>query len=197
MHPPRPGHRRTCERRLTRWAAVVLACLTLLVVESPGAWAHDVLISSDPADGATLAAPPTSVSFTFDEPVQNFQPVVSLIGPDGQQYRSGSAEVNGSVVSSAVAPGPAGAWIAAYRVVSGDGHPVTGQIRFTVATGSSPGGGQSTTSTVPPTSPPPQAAATGGSGLPAWAWIGLAVLAALVVTAAVILPRRARRQAGG
>ena len=39
-----------------------------------------------------------SVSFTFDQPVQNFDPVVSVTGPDGLHYQTGSAQVSGNVV---------------------------------------------------------------------------------------------------
>ena len=95
--------------------------------------AHDVLISSDPADNATVATAPSSLQFTFDQPVQNFDPVVSLVGPDGRQYATGTPSVSGNVVSGTVDAGPAGRYTAAYRIVSADGHPVTGEIHFTLA----------------------------------------------------------------
>ena len=94
--------------------------------------AHDVLISSSPADNATIATAPASLSFTFDQPVQNFDPVVSLIGPDGKQYATGTPSISGNVLSGTVDAGPAGRYTAAFRIVSADGHPVTGEIHFTL-----------------------------------------------------------------
>jgi methionine-rich copper-binding protein CopC len=173
--------------------------------------AHDVLISSSPADNATIATAPASVSFTFDQPVQNFDPVVSLIGPDGKQYATGTPSISGNVLSGIVNAGPAGRYTAAYRIVSADGHPVTGEIHFTLAgdgggtpsgnAGSPPapvagGTGSSGAAVAPSVAGSTTAApATGGtsSGLSAWLWIGLIIAAIVIAVAAVLLLRRPGR----
>ncbi|GGM10438.1 copper resistance CopC family protein [Nakamurella endophytica] len=206
-------HRRAAAT-VARLVAVVAAVLATTVVAAGPASAHDVLISSSPAANSTLATPPSTVTFTFDQPVQNFEPVVSLIGPDGQQHRSGPVQVDGNVVSSAVSGGPAGQWVAAYRVVSADGHPVTGEVRFTVTTGSTAGPagsggataatdpiasasgttGSAGATTGPAGSAAPSAAAS--SGLSAWLWIGLAVAVVLLGAAVVVLVRGPRRRTG-
>ncbi len=147
--------------------------------------AHDVLISSDPANGGTLAKAPTSMTFTFDQPVQNFDPVVSLVGPDGRQYATGTPAISGNVVTGTVGTGPTGAYTAAYRIVSADGHPVTGEIHFTMKVS-----GGSTGAAVGAA-----AASEGGrssGGLSGGLWVGLAVAAALIAAAAVLLLRRPR-----
>ena len=174
-------------RRATTAAVALFLALAGAVFLAPQAWAHNVMVSSDPTDGSTAAPGLATVTFTFDQPVQNFDPLIAVTGPDGLQYQTGSATVAGNAVSSTVALGPAGRYIASYRIVSEDGHPVTGQITFsTAAAGTGKG-------TAPPadavTTPP----AGSSGGLPAWIWIALAG-AAIVVAAAVVLLLRKPRQ---
>jgi len=124
------------------WARiVVLAAVSLVVgvgLAGPAA-AHNVLIASDPADGATLQQPPTVVSLTFDQPVQDFQPVVTILGADGQRYESGSPAVDSTVVTQQLtAVTTPGTYTIAYRVVSADGHPVQGELRFDLAAAPTP-----------------------------------------------------------
>ena len=108
----------------------VLTALAAVVFAGPAA-AHDVLLSSDPADGSTVQTAPPSVTLTFDQPVQNFEPVVTVTGPDGQSYQSGSPTVDSTVVTNSVGPlTAAGEYVIAYRVVSADGHPVVGEVKF-------------------------------------------------------------------
>ena len=108
----------------------VLTALAAVVFAGPAA-AHDVLLSSDPADGSTVQTAPPSVTLTFDQPVQDFEPVVTVTGPDGQSYQSGSPTVDSTVVTNAVGPlTAAGEYLIAYRVVSADGHPVVGEVKF-------------------------------------------------------------------
>lgn len=175
---------RNARAALTRLAvAAVLAAVAGVGLAGPAS-AHDVLISSDPADGSTLAKAPTSMTFTFDQPVQNFDPVMSLLGPDGRQYATGTPTVSGNVVTGSVGTGPAGAYTGAYRIVSADGHPVTGEVHFTMKVG----GGA--TGTVVGGAAGPVARSSGGLSGPLWA--GLAVGAVAIAAAAVLLLRRPR-----
>ena len=69
--------------------------------------AHHALTGSDPAAGATVDDPPTSISLTFDQPVQGsdvFQTLVVVTGPDDQQYQDGPPTTAGDVITTAVAP---------------------------------------------------------------------------------------------
>ena len=114
---------------------LVLALALLVTVSFAGtASAHATLIGSDPADGATLSTAPTTVTLTFDDSLENFEPVVSVTGPDGSQFQAGEATIDGATLSSRVLPLTApGTYTIAYRVVSDDGHPVEGQVRFDLA----------------------------------------------------------------
>lgn len=168
---------------LTRVAVVAFVAAAAVLGLAGPASAHNVLISSDPADGSTLAKPLTSVSFTFDQPVQNFDPVVSLIGPDGRQYATGTPAISGNVVTGTVGTGPAGAYAASFRVVSADGHPVTGQVHFSMGVrGGSTGTALAAAATI----------AASSGGLSGGLWAALVVAAVLIVAAAVLLLRRPR-----
>jgi len=212
-------------RVLGRIAAVLTMAGAIGIASVGSASAHNVLIASNPPEGATLATVPTSVTFTFDQPVQNFDPVVSLIGPDGRQYATGAPAISGNTVTGAVAAGPAGAYTAAYRVVSADGHPVTGEVHFSLAgdelatARSSPDGGSAPAA--PPASAAPASSGISGpaaastssdavlnpsetvaragrpnSGLSAWLWVGLIAAALVIAVAAVLLLRRPARERG-
>jgi hypothetical protein len=60
-----------------------------------------------------------------------------VTGPDGSRATSGKPRVDAATVRQPLATGPAGDYTVAYRVVSEDGHPVTGELTFTVSGGGS------------------------------------------------------------
>jgi len=206
-------------RQLSRLLVLVLLTLAAGVGLAGPASAHNVLTSSDPTDGSTLQTAPTTVRLTFDQPVQDFEPVVTVIGPDGNRYESGAPTVDSTVVTAGVNALPVpGAYSIAYRVVSADGHTVEGQIKFQLAegavggAGSAPAGSSEATTTgagtseagssgtvtsdaeplAPATSTSTAAVApvTSSSGLSGWVWAAIAVAAILVAAAIVVIVRR-------
>ena len=79
------------------------------------------------------STPPQRVSLTFNEPMQAGFATLTVIGPDGNAYQAGDVTADGGTVEIGVAPlGPAGRYEIGYRVVSEDGHPVTGSVAFTL-----------------------------------------------------------------
>lgn len=106
----------------------------------PTAAAHTVVTATDPAADSTLSAGPARVSATFNEEVQPTFASMTVVGPDGNLWSEGEAEVAGATVGVAVRPlGPAGRYTANYRVTSADGHVVSGSWSFTLTV---PGPGQ-------------------------------------------------------
>ncbi len=146
---------------------------------------HNELLSSDPLDSAQLEVGPARITLTWDLPAQRGFSTIIVTGPDGNQWQAGPATEDGTVVSAPVRPlGPAGGYRAAYRIVSADGHPVRGEVRFTLTT---PGTGT-------PATPPPNAATdTGSVGTPVWPW--LAGVGALLVVG-LVTALRVRRTRG-
>ena len=79
---------------------------------------------------------PTELSATFDEDLIEIEGEVvntlELQSADGTNYLLSAATIAGPVVSAKVGDGeyPAGNYLLKFRVVSADGHPVTGEISF-------------------------------------------------------------------
>ena len=207
--PAAPLTGTTRSRALPRLLVLLVLTLAAGVGLAGPAAAHNVLISSDPTDGSTLQTAPTSVRLTFDQPVQNFEPVVTIIGPDGQRYESGSPQIDSTVVTTNVGALPvAGSYSIAYRIVSADGHPVEGSIAFQLADGAvssgaaaaSPAAGTSSVGTgssagsanpaVTSTAAAAVAPAASSSGLTGWVWAAIALAAILVIAAIAVILRR-------
>ncbi len=160
-------------------AVASLVGLVLLVGAGPAA-AHNVLVGSDPPDGASVAAGPSRVTLRFDLPVREGFNTLIVVGPDGLGYQNGPPEVGGSTVGASVGPlGPAGRYEIRYRIVSDDGHPVSGKVGFTLtAAGTGTGVPLEAANAATP-------APAGDSGAPLWPWLvagaGVLVVAGLLV----------------
>lgn len=111
----------------------VVAVLTLVGIAGQAA-AHNVLVSSDPADGDRLDTAPRAVTLTFDQPVQDADVnQVAVTGPEGEQWAQGDVRVERNVVTAPLRQlGPAGEYVIGFRILSADGHPVSEEIRFTL-----------------------------------------------------------------
>lgn len=150
---------------------VVLACVGLLGLTTP-ALAHNSLISSDPANESSLDVGPETVELTFDQPVQEGEGLnsVAVTGPNGDHWEAGPPVVDSNVVTAPVRElGPKGEYTIGYRIVSADGHPVSGKLTFTLTTA-----GNGTPATAVATSGTEESGS--GGGLPIWVWIVGAVV---------------------
>jgi Uncharacterized protein, homolog of Cu resistance protein CopC len=114
---------------LTGVLAAVAALLLGTALATP-AFAHTTLKRSDPKKDAKVESL-ERVELEFTQPVR--LPTVILRGPGGKTFHSGKPEVDERIVTQDVADDlPAGKYTIAYRVVSPDGHPVEGEIPFTI-----------------------------------------------------------------
>jgi methionine-rich copper-binding protein CopC len=176
---------------MRRVVALVLAVGAALLLGAAPAWAHSQLDASNPANGASVAAPPPTVSLTFNEDVQPGFTVITLIGPDGKDYHRGDVtETDQTVTVNALPLGPAGVYQIGYRVVSADGHPVSGKTSFTLTTAGpgSPEAQAPAAAAVP--NDVPNAAPPENGGTPVWPWI---VGAVVLVAGGVVLALRLGR----
>ncbi|MEU8172444.1 copper resistance protein CopC [Microbispora hainanensis] len=199
-------------RRLRVLAMPLLALLSVLLIATP-ARAHDVLVGSDPKDGAVLGTMPSTVTLTFDQAVRRDFARMAVTGPDGAHYEQGEITVDGRNVSIGVRTGtPAGAYAIGYRIVSNDGHPVTGAVNFTVTGGGAAPGAVTTPTATPATGTADAGAGTTGTGTTgtgttgtgtagqgggSWVWGLLAVTAALLALCTRVLVRHDRRLRDG
>jgi methionine-rich copper-binding protein CopC len=138
-------------------AAAAAALLVTLLPTQP-AWAHAKLVKSDPADGATVTAPLTAVTFTFTEMVKQQFSTVAITGADGVSYSDGTPRSVDKTLTQPVKPLPGGAVRVVWRTVSVDGHTIEGEFTFTNAA-------PAPTSASPSSDPPPTSAAPASTAL--------------------------------
>lgn len=147
---------------------LIAAIVTLLglAFATPTVHAHDQILESSPADGATLDAPPVAVVLTFTADILPIAPAVLVRDAAGAVVLDAEPSVAGPV---ATAPLPAdlapGAYDVSWRVVSQDGHPIQGAFTFTVA--GSPGPAPPEPATTPadiPTTADPESSTSSDTG---------------------------------
>jgi len=163
--------------------ALVVACLAVVGLATP-AFAHNQLIGSNPENEATVQQSPSVLELTFDQPVQKGEGLnsVAVTGPDGSTWSTGPVEVSSNVVTATVDElGPTGEYTIGYRILSADGHPVSGEVVFTLATAGdgTPAPAEAQTEDQASGSAD-EGTGEGDGGLPVWVWI----LGAVVVLGA-------------
>jgi len=113
--------------------ALALWVVVAVGLPTSGAWAHSGLVSVTPADGSTISKAPTSVELVFNEHV-NPDYVTVVLTSSGTPVTLGTPVVVGPKVTASVTGATApGSYRIAYRVVSVDGHPVSGETTFSIA----------------------------------------------------------------
>jgi methionine-rich copper-binding protein CopC len=121
-------------KRLAALLSGALAALVGAVILASPAAAHAVLLSTSPATSGQVASAPAAVVLNFNEQPQGRFSTIHVTGPDGQRRDSGAVRVvNDSVTESLGGSRPAGKYVVDWRVISADGHPVSGQVSFTAA----------------------------------------------------------------
>ena len=111
--------------------------LLISVVTAPSASAHAALESTVPAKGAIVSKTTSQVSMLFGEDILVIKGKnpnsISVTDSKGKKVSTGVAVVSGTKISNALrAPLSTGKYTVKYRVVSADGHVVTGSYNFTV-----------------------------------------------------------------
>jgi copper transport protein len=115
--------------------AALLGALALLGLATPAS-AHAALVTTSPRADSVLAAAPAQVVLTFSDPIEAKTATMQVLEPGGAPLAvPAPAHVGGDKRTLAVALpqalGP-GTRTVLYRVVSTDGHPVQGSLRFSV-----------------------------------------------------------------
>ncbi|MGW6930730.1 copper resistance CopC family protein [Lentzea sp. NPDC054927] len=116
---------------LRRSIAALVAVMGFVLQGAAPAFADAKLEKSDPAEDASLTAVPAALTLTFNEPVNPQS--LALTGPDGQAVTLAAPTTAQLVVTQPVPALANGAYALAFKVVSTDGHNVSGTIKFTVA----------------------------------------------------------------
>ncbi|ATY11134.1 copper resistance protein [Amycolatopsis sp. AA4] len=176
-----------------RLLAAILLALAAVLLPHTAAEAHSFLESSTPAKDSAIATGPAKIVLTFNEPLDSGFTELALLGPDGKtHWESGAPTVSGAVLTAPAKPlGPAGKYTVDYRIVSADGHPVSGSYSFTLT---QPGPGVAAAPASPsPAAPAPSTAAASTaseSDVPPWVWVAAA--AVLLIAGGIVAARISR-----
>ncbi len=123
-------------RNFLRIVFVAIACV--LCAPATMASAHAVLDNSVPTSGATLEDSPLQIVLDFDESVESSLGYIKLFSSSGKRVQLPAVKADASDASIVRVIPPTLAqdsYVAVYRVISADGHPVEGAITFRVGAG--------------------------------------------------------------
>lgn len=194
-------------------AAAVLALFAVFAPASP-VFAHDQLVSTDPAADAVLTALPTEITLSFSAELlgDGGSNVVEVTDAAGTSLIDGAAVVDGVNVTQALTGAASGPIAVIWRVVSSDGHPISGEFAFTVDAPATPTSAPTETSasetpeptmttmtpaetSEPTTTTAPDSEASASSPLP---WIiGVVIVLAVIGVVLYLLVLRPRGRNGG
>ncbi|TMQ96190.1 copper resistance protein CopC [Actinomadura soli] len=172
-----------------------------MAMSAAPASAHTALTAANPKKGSSIAAP-SQIVLTYSETVR--LPRVVLTDASGKEHQAGTPKAVDNKVTQPVGGAlPNGKYTVGWRVVSVDGHPVSGSYKFTVE--GSPSGSTalpdaaSSQAAAPAPSPSPSNAASSedsSGGLSGWLWIGLIALVVAAAGGAVAWFRRSPTSSG-
>jgi copper transport protein len=125
-------------RRLVALVAVVLAIFGGVgaLTAAPAA-AHAVVVSSSPGDGEVVPDAPREVQIQFSERVSADLGGLTVLDADGARVDNNDSRVEptGDLLQASVGDDlDDGTYVMNYRVISADGHPITGAIVFGIGT---------------------------------------------------------------
>lgn len=127
---------RTTGPQLLRLLAVLATLLAAAVLLAAPASAHAALIRTDPANGAVLAQAPEEVRLTFNEPVRLTAEAVRLFDATGSPAPVEAVVRTKAVVVDLPEGLEDGTHVLGWRVISYDGHPLSGNLTFSIGNAS-------------------------------------------------------------
>jgi copper transport protein len=123
-------------RTLRRIVGAAISSIVLALTFIPGiASAHAVLESSSPAPSALLASSPKEIRLDFDEQVEATLGDIRIYDSEQREIsieKTVRSSADASVVSAGVPTLKNGVYVVVWRVVSADGHPVSGAFPFEI-----------------------------------------------------------------
>ena len=198
-------------------ATTTATVFVLSVAMAPTTSAHANLQVSTPEDGESLEIAPEEIRLTFSEELFEELVEISILDAAGDLYSTIEVEQTPPPGTDVIFPwptqAPPGEYSIAYRVVSADGHPVTGTISFSYAatapepstpepapSDSTPSAESSTPATSPVASAPSSSSATESSTSSSTdsssgttlVVLGVVLLLGIIATSAIIARARQR-----
>jgi len=179
--------------------SALLAVAALLTLPSI-ALGHAELLSAQPADGAVLTTPPTTVTLSFDDELTDVSSVELRSAAGATIATGGRAPDDAKTLKATFAPLAPGDYMVRWTAGTADGHVERGTFGFTVVASTAAPSPTALPATAAPSTPPGPTAApsptpSGDSGSPgaaSGADVLLPILAAVVVVGAGLLLLRRR-----
>ncbi|KAA1428671.1 copper resistance CopC/CopD family protein [Nocardioides antri] len=117
---------------VARLIAGVVAALASVVMFAGPASAHAALVDTSPDDGAVLAEAPDDVRLTFNGPVRLLADGIRLYDAAGEDFPVAAEGEGSEIVVETPAELGEGSFVVSWRVVSADGHPLSGSFTFSI-----------------------------------------------------------------
>lgn len=207
-HASLPARRSPRQTLAAAWLAFAVLLAAVLLPASPAA-AHDELVGSDPAAGSAVEALPAALTLTFSADIAPDEGASEIQVTDaaGTALNDGAPVVEGTTLSQALAGTASGEVTVLWKVVSSDGHPISGEFSFTVSAPPAPTPTEtaSPTATAEPTptteptvtpvestTPEPTTTEPASSATP-WIIGGVVILLLVAAAVAYLIVSRARR----
>ena len=130
--PHRSGSASSFPRSIAALVVLVVLVAGLVLGSAPPASAHATLIGTDPQQGEVLAAAPESIRFTYTESVAAVPDGTQVFDSAGQEVASSASSSGSELVVTLAEPIEDGTLVVVWRVISEDGHPVSGSLSFSV-----------------------------------------------------------------
>lgn len=121
---------------LARVAAGLLVGFIIVVastaIAGPAA-AHDYVVESSPSADQVVGPSLEVVSVTFSEAPFGFEgsSAIEVTGPDGTTVSAPTTTIDGATLSTTIRFAGPGVYRVAWQNASGDGHPISGEYKFT------------------------------------------------------------------
>lgn len=116
-------------------ATVVLAIAFAITAASPAS-AHDWLVESNPTDGVSLDEAPKQATLSFSGDILDLGTELALLNAETGEFIElpSQPQIGEGTVTQPLPNLEQGAYVLNWRVVSQDGHPVSGAIHFAIGT---------------------------------------------------------------
>lgn len=122
----------SARERLRALGATLAVAFGLFVIATAPANAHDVLLESSPADGATLTETTDTIVLSFNNDIAEIGGKIKISSDEGGKSEYDLSAHGKEAVLELDAPLANGDYTVAWRVVSSDSHPIEGGLTFTI-----------------------------------------------------------------
>lgn len=125
--------------KINKWHVSIILFCSLLLFLPKILSAHAYIVSSSPTDNEILTQSPKIVYLVFNEPIEAAFQSLTVTGPSGERVDQGNSYIspdNSAKLMADLKPDlPDGVYTLKWKVLSGDGHNISGVIAFQIGNG--------------------------------------------------------------